>query len=316
MPLDPDTEIQYRKGGKIMKKMPRKFSAGGVPPADVDAAKQDARVKREREAYEKARPTMLGPRPTEKPSEKPPVAKKKGGKVKKFEGGDMVTLDTRERRADERKEPAPIVNLTSPASSTPAAPAAESDADKAIKAAKADDIPSFAEASSYGAQAAQDAPQGIKGGEHVVKPVTNTAPKAAAPKRVAPKAAPKKVAPKLKPGNDVEPYARREEQTEPQIGRYKKKEEAPKRTGATGSYEEKGPEKDFERAGKTWEAAKALGRRMLTTPSGYYVGENRFAKGGGVEAKGKTKGKIVKMAKGGSVRGYGISKVTNKTKYV
>ena len=40
-----------------------------------------------------------------------------------------------------------------------------------------------------------------------------------------------------------------------------------------------------------------------------------YAKGGGVEAKGKTKGKIVKMAKGGSVRGYGVSKVTNKTKY-
>jgi hypothetical protein len=41
-----------------------------------------------------------------------------------------------------------------------------------------------------------------------------------------------------------------------------------------------------------------------------------YKKGGGVEAKGKTKGKTVKMAKGGTARGYGVSKVTNKTKYV
>jgi hypothetical protein len=41
----------------------------------------------------------------------------------------------------------------------------------------------------------------------------------------------------------------------------------------------------------------------------------KYAKGGGVEAKGKTQGKVVKMAKGGMARGYGISKVTNKTKY-
>jgi hypothetical protein len=53
---------------------------------------------------------------------------------------------------------------------------------------------------------------------------------------------------------------------------------------------------------------------LLTTPSGYNV--SKFAKGGGIESKGKTAGKIVKMAQGGSVRGYGVSKVTNKTKYV
>jgi hypothetical protein len=42
----------------------------------------------------------------------------------------------------------------------------------------------------------------------------------------------------------------------------------------------------------------------------------KFAKGGGIESKGKTQGKIVKkFAKGGMARGYGISKVTNKTKY-
>jgi hypothetical protein len=42
---------------------------------------------------------------------------------------------------------------------------------------------------------------------------------------------------------------------------------------------------------------------------------SKFVAGGGIESKGKTAGEIVKMAKGGSVRGYGISKVTNKTKY-
>jgi len=97
MPFDPDTEIQYRKGGKIMKKTPRKFSAGGaapapspdrVPPADVEAAKQDEKLRRAREAYEKARPTMLGPRPPEKP----PVAKKKGGAVKKYARGGGIEV--------------------------------------------------------------------------------------------------------------------------------------------------------------------------------------------------------------------------------
>jgi len=53
---------------------------------------------------------------------------------------------------------------------------------------------------------------------------------------------------------------------------------------------------------------KASGDKM-TAPKG-------FARGGGIESKGKTQGKIVKkFAKGGMARGYGISKVTNKTKY-
>lgn len=342
MPLDPDTEIQYRKGGKIMKKMPRKFSAGGVPPADVDAAKQDARVKREREAYEKARPTMLGPRPTEKPSEKPPVAKKKGGKVKKFEGGDMVTLDTRERRADERKEPAPIENRTSP--DVPKVrdrgdrflpqTQAEREGQDAIDAAK--NAPAgFAAPSSAESQAARDVQMT---NEHVNAPGYKPPTAKPAPK-VAPKAAPKAASkpqelrfpPKIpKPdenysnegrgkgkkdyGERGNMYGRRgssETGTKYDNPRFTKPETDPSKMSDMDRYFHNKAKKDAAERKARDERLK-LESQAATAAKGIAV----YKKGGGVEAKGKTKGKIVKMAKGGSVRGYGISKVTNKTKYV
>jgi hypothetical protein len=101
MQLDPDNETEYRRGGKIMKKTPRKFSAGGTPAPsekplsgmelEVQNAKRDAQAKKEKEAYEAQRPTSLGPRP----SEKPVVKKAKGGKIKKYELGGDVERDTR-----------------------------------------------------------------------------------------------------------------------------------------------------------------------------------------------------------------------------
>jgi hypothetical protein len=212
---------------------------------------------------------------------------------------------------DDEKKPAPSSEDTPKVYNRPAPVKTESDEDKsAMDAASA---MASGSASSYGSQAAQDAPKGIKGGEHVVTEVKKEAPKRVAPKSVTPKsvtpkAAPKKAAPSpRKAGNDPEPYIRREEQTEPQIGNKKSTASTP-RTGRTYN-----PQRAAASAANDFEMLKSLGRRLLTTSSGHNV--SGFAKGGGVEAKGKTKGKVVKMAKGGMARGYGISKVTNKTKY-
>lgn len=133
MKLDPDTDIQFRKGGKIMKKMPRKFQAGGQTEApktgielELENVRKDRFTQKGLGNYNAERPTMLGPRIPKPTPPKPFDTKKeeekkyaKGGRIRKFsEGGDMVTGDTRERRADEkdkpRKEPAPIVNRTKP----------------------------------------------------------------------------------------------------------------------------------------------------------------------------------------------------------
>jgi hypothetical protein len=71
----------------------------------------------------------------------------------------------------------------------------------------------------------------------------------------------------------------------------------------------KGARDDMRQAQRMRESVPAAARE------GEAYNNAGYAKGGGIEAKGKTKGKVVKMAKGGTARGYGISKVTNKTKY-
>jgi hypothetical protein len=93
----------------VAKKMPRKFQAGGKATAPAltgmdlerENARRDARVKKEKDAYEAQRPNSLGPRPAEKPE----VKKAKGGSIRKFyEGGDVregsnssISDDTRAR---------------------------------------------------------------------------------------------------------------------------------------------------------------------------------------------------------------------------
>ena len=265
---DPDLDVKYRKGGKIMKKASkpsklsmkpiRKFSEGGegvdwVPQVKYKNLGDFFRGKRMEEA---------------KPAEAAPEAPRVRDR------GDRFLAQTQAAREGQ----------------------------DAVNASKAADIPSFAEPSSYGSQAEQDAPKGITGGENVVTEVKKPAPKAVAPKRFAPKAAPRKAAPSpRKAGNDPEPYVRREEQTEPMIGGKK-----PER-----KYN---PQRAAVSAAKDYEVLKSLGRRLLTTSSGQNV--SGFAKGGGVEAKGKTKGKVVKMAKGGSVKGWGIARGSRATKMV
>jgi hypothetical protein len=68
----------------------------------------------------------------------------------------------------------------------------------------------------------------------------------------------------------------------------------------------------------------AMGGMPMVTKDGKKVpafaadGKGKMAKGGGVETTGKTKGKMVKMAKGGSVskRADGLSRVKTNCKMV
>ena len=196
MPLDPDTEIQYRRGGKIMKKTPRKFQAGGVTPAPspdrvppAEAAKMKAdKAQREREKKEQ-----------EAGQRRPDLGKlfKKGGKVRKFEVGGDVTQDTRERRANEkpREEPAPIESRTTPYTS--------GDFDKRVSP-EIDWPSSTGNGDSNEGMDNGDSNVGRGGGAGATEPdyapptSKNAAPKKATPKKAAPKAAPK-ATPKAKP---------------------------------------------------------------------------------------------------------------------
>jgi hypothetical protein len=114
----PDTETQYRQGGKVnkmqklsvAKKMPRKFQAGGKATAPAltgmdlerENARRDARVKKEKDAYEAQRPNSLGPRPAEKPE----VKKAKGGSIRKFADGGETTAGDKDVSYEMPSEPA------------------------------------------------------------------------------------------------------------------------------------------------------------------------------------------------------------------
>jgi hypothetical protein len=337
MPLDPDTEIQYRRGGKIMKKTPRKFQAGGATPApspDRVPPAEAAKMKAEKDQQRREAATQ------KKGAERPNLGKlfKKGGAVRKFnEGGDVDWVPQtkyknlgdffRGKKMEEAK----------PAEAAPEAPRvrdrgdrflaqtqAEREGQDAVNASKAADIPSFAEPSSYGSQAAQDAPQGIKGGENVVTEVKKEAPKAAAPKRVAPKAAPKAAPKKAMPESEFKRGFDQSNAEDARLKRLGKKSEAPKRAGATGSFDKKPEETDDTKLSLAERWAKPSSRRGSSASDIYpsLTGKKaggvikKYAKGGGVEAKGKTKGKIVKMAKGGSVKGWGIARGSRATKMV
>jgi hypothetical protein len=304
---NPDTEIQYRKGGKIMKKTPRKFQAGGATPAPTPSTDrvppaEAAKMKAEKEQQRREAATQ------KKGAEKPDLGKlgfKKGGKVKKFSDGGETQADDKDIFYTGR-----------------------------FKGEDGDDIyrrayeqagrlrePSGAEVKEVKARTGLTEPS-------VRKPAPKaSAPKASAPKASAPKTAPK-AAPKVGPKQEssgTEPkksYGERgnmarsmdtpsapdvtqrikntlakarsgSEDTDSRSVNEKIRGLFGRRSGATGDFGSSGASGDYKKGGKV----------------------AKYAKGGGIESKGKTAGKIVKMAKGGSVRGYGISKVTNKTKY-
>jgi hypothetical protein len=55
--------------------------------------------------------------------------------------------------------------------------------------------------------------------------------------------------------------------------------------------------------GPTGKKGYASGGVAKTMPTAKGMGSMGMAKGGGIETKGKTKGKMIKMAKGGSIDG-------------
>jgi len=318
MQTDPDNETEYRRGGKIMKKSPRKFSAGGTPAPsekplsgmelEVQNAKRDAQAKKEKEAYEAQRPTSLGPRPPEKPV----VKKARGGKIRKFSEGAYLDV-------------------------APETPAHELDA--VSKGRFSDETYKRAyDFVNRGGKAEDAAPT----------------PKAAPRKFSAPKPTPKKETSGGSGGSgstepDVPTQGRRDA---PTLGNRGEKHafnasnalmlasaipavrgvraakgaldtlrtsRAAKKAGDAVAEANKVGKAAKEAAAARKRAPKDLDEERMAGEGGPNFkrgGVAKYAKGGGVERKGKTAGKIVKMAKGGSVRGYGISKVTNKTKYV
>jgi hypothetical protein len=405
----PDTETQYRRGGKVnkmqklsvAKKMPRKFGEGGI-----------ARPNFETDWMPQAKYASLS---------------------------DML----KGKRMDDEKKPAPSSDDTPKVYNRPAPVKTESDEDKsAMDAASA---MASGSASSYGSQASQDAPKGIKGGENVVTAVKKEAPKRVAPKAAAPKAAAAKAKtsnysnegrgsardtpnysnegrgsaktsgnpnpvsyPKSATGKDngktedsrgiyargagriiPEPLDSGKQPsgpTAPEKARAKRlNDEAEARvaaaknrkyvsapaTKAKDEYEGMSPSEasiargekfkkmlGLKKGGSVKKFAKGGNVDLTMADDSYKQGPKKvtatkaenagtyanvlsnvdrsrvpvrgdtkasgdkvkatkgFARGGGIESKGKTQGKIVKkFAKGGMARGYGISKVTNKTKY-
>jgi hypothetical protein len=317
-----------------MKKSPRKFQAGGATPAPATKPAPKGGPKELQEEAEKVRQEKREAATQQKGAEKPNLGKlfKKGGAVRKFEVGGDVTQDTRERRADERKEPAPIENRTSPEAPkaynrpTPLPSGNEArDAETATNPnTKFGRFSDDTYSKAYAQANRLTTPSGEV--EKEVKAKTGLEEPSVAKPKVAPKAAPKAAAPKPTPkstsGSDSA-FKRKLDFAGEGDSNADTRQEGPRKRGlyergagpmlpSPTKLEAPGGATAFERRREERlqrEAKERMEARKNRTAASY-------AKGGGVEAKGKTKGKIVKMAKGGSVRGYGVSKVTNKTKYV
>jgi hypothetical protein len=296
MQLDPDNETEYRRGGKIMKKTPRKFSAGGTPtprkyeppkptPGNPRAPKlgdddfvspetqESMRRQKEEEKFDEAQ--------RKRGAQRPNLGKlfKKGGKVKKYEDGGMADNPY-------RNDP-------------------ESPGDTGSLGRFEDDTyrRAYEQVNRLRLPPGAAAEKDYEGG---TKSAPKAAPKAAPRKFSAPKPAPKKEAPKETVTSS--PKVSSDASLSRGLGaKFAAMDKA--LSGATpgmGGYEAlKKARDDAKTAYDKASASEKTGKSVV-----------KLARGGGVERKGKTSGKIVKMAKGGSVRGYGISKVTNKTRYV
>jgi hypothetical protein len=275
MPFDPDTEIQYRKGGKIMKKTPRKFSAGGTAPAPAPKPAPKGGPKELQDEAEKMRQKEREEKERAAGQRRPnlgQVGLKKGGKVKKYADGGETQAEDKDIFYTGR-----------------------------FKGEDGDDT--YRRAYNYADQLRL--PPGAKA-EKEYEVATAGKPSV---RKAAPKAMPK-AAPKATPKAETRAEASKSGESLAQgLGRKFAATDmafrnAPSGTSSLAYSALKKARDDAESAYMKATEAERTGKSVM-----------KLAKGGGVEAKGKTKGKIVKMAKGGSVRGYGISKVTNKTKY-
>jgi hypothetical protein len=313
MPLDPDTEIQYRRGGKIMKKTPRKFQAGGAAtPAPATKPAPKGGPKELQDEAEKMRQEKLDEAQRKAGQRRPDLSKpfKKGGAVRKFNGeeesfvGEAPKVRERGDRffpqtATERSNAAYKNDPESPGDTGSLGRFEDETYRRAYEQANRLREPSGAEVKEVKANTGLKEPSVRK----------------AAPKRFAPKPAPKA---ESKPESKPEPKAAAPKP-------------APKKDyGAVGggnmrrsgdfelsSLRPRSEEKEVNQRIKEASVRRSRAEDIYPSLGGKKAGGvvKKYAKGGGVEAKGKTKGKIVKMATGGSVRGYGVSKVTNKTKY-
>lgn len=309
MQLDPDNETEYRRGGKIMKKIPRKFSAGGTPaprkyeppkptPGNPRAPKlgdddfvspetqESMKRQKEEEKFDEAQRKRGAQRPN-----LGKIGFKKGGKIRKYEDGGPVDPTQAEQDAREIKTAQDQV--------------AARDADMALNPnttpkGRFKDDDTYSRAYNYVNKlrlppgAAPEKDYEVSGG---IKSAPKAAPRKFSASKPAPKSEPRKSEPKSAPA----PSPKTSSDTSLSRGLGDKFVAMDKALrGATpgmGGYE-------------------ALKKARDEAKAAYDKSVAKYARGGGVERKGKTAGKIVKMAKGGSVKGWGMARGSKKAKMV
>jgi hypothetical protein len=288
-----------------MKKTPRKFQAGGATPAPATKPAPKGGPKELQDEAEKVRQEKLDEAQRKAGQRRPDLSKpfKKGGAVRKFNGEEESFVDSsdaasgsmREVREDlrsgspeaQRKEYMAKRSRPSTRRSAPKV-ASKPEPKAAAKPETKSEAPSESLSQGLGRKfaATESAFRNMPAG---TSPIASSALK--------------------KARDDAEKaYTGADETLSQGLGRKFAATEsafrnAPANTSSIAYAALKKARDDAEKA-YTESTKKAKGGVI-----------KKYAKGGGVEAKGKTKGKIVKMATGGSVRGYGVSKVTNKTKY-
>ena len=373
----PDTETQYRHGGKVnkmqkfsvAKKMPRKFQAGGKATAPAltgmdlerENARRDARVKKEKDAYEAQRPNSLGPRPAEKPE----VKKAKGGSIRKFyEGGDVreganssISDDTRARaqrfletgkkddnvatKATYKPSPKNVSTVNSVAKPAPAK-ASDKAEDKPTPAKAPDkaeikpvggggtepDVPAAyrRDAPTLGNRDRDGREQKFGFNAENAATLATLTPGLGAVARLGQgayrtgKAAyegAKGLAEGVKSGVSVAKGLNAAEKSrEAAVGaREAAKQSAKDKKDAGPIFKAAKVRADFNRIDKAAAAKKAAEseKAAATRRSSRTSDESKMADEGGPNFK--KGGTVKKFASGGMARGYGVSKVTNKTKY-
>lgn len=307
--IQPDTETQYRRGGKVnkmnkfsvAKKMPRKFQAGGKATAPAltgmdlerENARRDARVKKEKDAYEAQRPNSLGPRPAEKPE----VKKAKGGSIRKFyEGGD-VREDAHPNISDDTRARAQRFLETSKKDDNVAAKATYKPSPKNVSTVNSVAKPAPAKTSGKAGLTTT----GGSGTEPDVSP---------AYRRDAPTLGNRDKSGREQKFDFLGQGAYRTSKAAYEGA--KELAEGVITKGLNAAAKVRAELNRIDKAAAAKQTAKneeaAATRRASRTPE-----ESKIADEGGPNFK--KGGAVKKFAKGGMARGYGISKVTNKTKY-
>ena len=253
----PDTETQYRHGGKVnkmqkfsvAKKMPRKFQAGGKATAPQPSPKGGP--KELQDEAEKMRQAKLDEAQRKAGERRPNLGKlgfKKGGSVRKFADGGETTAEDKDVSYDMSSESKPRFG-----------------ADTYARAQK------FLEA-------------GKKSDSVATKATYKPSPKKVSTVKVGAKPAPAK-------SSDYGNESRR-------------MTEAPKRAGVIGSFDkESKAAEDKQTPDSGTDVNSRLKKAFSNIDLGYLTRPNKalykkggtvkkFAKGGGIEVKGKTRGKV------------------------